>query len=289
MKSRRIGSCSPNDSGGPRDEPLLLPQARGRQKESAPAPSKEAKLAPQKLTGVTQQKPAVEVDRVIQAPILNVPIVQSTAPSFEDPLPMPTSLPQAPRTAGTQVNLVNGVGELNLSPNLAGPVELVLQDGSPLTLEPLRIQVRPLEPESLDWSFPADPVVGQDFEIEVKAVDARGSLCSGFAAECSLEIRGAETRSLTLRLENGRASIKVENTKAEKWEVKLRYGGTKILRYADTKFVEWQPGPAVRLMLEGPADINAGSPLKVVVRAVDQFGNLAKSFQGSVVLEVKSA
>jgi hypothetical protein len=52
--------------------------------------------------------------------------------------------------------------------------------------------------------------------------------------------------------------------------------------------VDWQPGPAVRLVLDGSPELVAGSSTKVQVKAVDQYGNLANTFTGTLNLEVKA-
>jgi len=87
----------------------------------------------------------------------------------------------------------------------------------------------------------------------------------------------------------GLATVKLANTKAESWKLTVHYHGTRALRLPEAKTLEWQPGPAARLILDGPPELVAGNPLKVQVKAVDQYGNLARTFQGTVILEVKAS
>lgn len=197
-----------------------------------------------------------------------------------------------PGAQGAKVKIVDGMGEIDLSPVSAGQVELVLQDSSAGTLklqEPLRIQVRPQEPEEITWGVAAQHVVGNDLEIWVKAVDGKGNLCAQFADDFKIKIQGPEPREVIVRMTAGQTSVKVSNTKAETWTLTFHYEGKRNLRLPMEKSLEWQPGPAARLILDGPPELVAGNPLKVQVKAVDQFGNLAKTFQGTVILEVKAS
>jgi len=274
--------------------PPLKPMAD--KKKTPPAPNTTPQASPAATAAMVQQKPA---ESTIIVPILNLPQVQNTTVAAGDPMPTPTTLPvmhsqpSAPKTSQpAQVKIVNGVGVLDLSPEVPGQVEFILQNASAANLklqEPLKIQVRPLEPEEVMWSFPLRPTVGNEFEILVKAVDGKGTVCSHFEAEFSIRTGGSEPRTHAMKLKDGQATLKIANTKAEKWEISFLYSGARSLRLPEAKTVEWLPGPAARLILDGPPDLVAGNPLKVQVRAVDQYGNLASSFQGTVVLEVKAS
>ena len=286
----------PAESAPPPLKPTL------ERKKTPPAPVAQ-NTVPVTNTNMSQQKPA-ESTIIIHTPILNLPY----APVAQDPLPSPTALPMthtqpvpAPvivakatsqRPQPAKVKIVNGVGEIDLSPDTPGQVELVLQNSSSGNLklqEPLKIQVRPLEPEEITWAFPLEQTVGQDLEITIKAVDGKGTVCTHFHESFTIRIDGSEPKTLNVQINAGVAAVKLANTKAEKWEVSFQYPGARSLRLPESKTMEWQPGPAARLILDGPPDLIAGQPLKVQVRAVDQYGNLAKTFQGTVVLEVKAS
>lgn len=220
------------------------------------------------------------------APAPIVPLAPIVAPSLAATAAAPSV------SKGAKVKLVDGMGEFDLSPMSPGQVELVLQDSSNMMLKlqaPLRIQVRPAEPEQLVWTIPAHQTVGQDLEITLHAQDGNGALCVHYEDKFIVKVAGGEPREVPIQLQAGVATIRLNHTKTEKWELTLHYSGTRNLRLPLSKIVEWQPGPAVRLILDGPPDLIAGSPLKVQVKAVDQYGNLAKTFQGTVVLEVKAS
>jgi hypothetical protein len=91
--------------------------------------------------------------------------------------------PATTAAAGAKVKLVDGVGEVDLTPLQPGDVELVLQDSSAGTLRlhtPLKIHVRPAEPFSVEWSLATQQVVGQDAEIQIQALDRGGHKCSHY-------------------------------------------------------------------------------------------------------------
>ncbi len=191
---------------------------------------------------------------------------------------------------GAKVKLVDGVGEIDLSPVQPGQVELVLQDSSSTMLklqEPLRIQVKAAEPVEVVWTLATQANVGNDTEISLKALDATGSVCTHYEDTFIIRVNGAQDMHVNLR--EGRGVAKFNHTKAEAWKVTLHYTGVRQLRLPEGRTFEWLPGPAVKLILDGPQNLVAGSPLKVHVKAVDAYGNLAKTFQGTVILEVKAS
>lgn len=198
-----------------------------------------------------------------------------------------------PAGQGAKVKLVDGIGEIDLSPLQPGKVELVLQDSSATLLklqEPLRINVKATEPVEIIWAFPNQQTVGQEVELMVKALDEGGHICTHYNDDFVIEIRGAaQQQDVKISMEGGQAAFKFQNTKAESWALSCQYIGPRKLRLPEARTLEWQPGAATRLVLDGPHEYLAGQPLKVQVKAVDSFGNLAKTFQGTVILEVKAS
>lgn len=192
---------------------------------------------------------------------------------------------------GAKVKLVDGVGEIDLSPVTPGQVELVLQDSSGTMLklqEPLRIQVQAAEPVEVVWTIATQSNVGNDTEIVLKAVDAAGAACTHYNDNSFIiRVNGSEDTHVNMRA--GTAVVKFNHTKAEQWKFTLHYTGVQQLRLPEARTFDWLPGPAVKLILDGPQNLVAGSPLKVHVKAVDAYGNLAKTFQGTVILEVKAS
>ena len=203
----------------------------------------------------------------------------------------PQATPVAAIVALNQIKLVNGVGEIDLASMPPGKVALLLQDEKSQHLRsqtPHHIEVKAAEPVEVIWNVPTEMTVGQDFELHIKALDESGQVCVGYAESFVLHVRGQEAEDLKLTLVDGEATHRFHHTRSENWEIALVYAGKKRLRLPQKRTLEWQPGVAAKLVIEGPHEYIAGQPLKVQVRAVDEFGNLAKQYQGTVALEVKA-
>lgn len=214
---------------------------------------------------------------------------EPVAPAVTSQMAQPA---QVAKVEGAQVKLVDGVGEIKLSPLPPGHVEVGLQDASATSLKlqnPLKINVKAAEPVELVWAFPMQQTCGQDIEIMMKALDENGHICEHFDDQFTVKVAAVENRDIPVRIEKGQAVLKFQNTKAETWSISIQYSGARRLRLPEARQFEWQPGPATRLVLDGPQEYLAGHPLKVQVKAVDAFGNLAKTFQGTVILEVKAS
>ncbi len=193
---------------------------------------------------------------------------------------------------GTKVTLVNGVAEIDFTPTNPGNVELDVSDitGSSIkSIESLKIHVKAAEPVAVTWEYPSTQVVGTDVEVRVRALDDRGLVCEHYNDQYMIQIRGPVAHDVNVKMVAGQAVVLLTHTKAEKWEVSLHYSGTKHVKLPDASELEWQPGTAVRLILDGPHEYLAGDPMKVKVKAVDAYGNTAKTFQGTVALEVKAS
>lgn len=193
---------------------------------------------------------------------------------------------------GAKVKLVDGIGELDLSSLQPGNVELVLQDSSAGMLKlqnPLKIHVKSAVPHTVEWTLPVQQSVGQDAEIHVQAFDGSGHLCSTYEDQFLIRVTGSIGQEIPVPLKNGQAVIKIHHTKAESWKLTFHYSGSRVLKLPEDRSLEWQPGPATKLILDGPQEYMAGQPLKVHVKAVDNWGNVAKTFQGTVILEVKAS
>ena len=190
-----------------------------------------------------------------------------------------------------QVSLIGGFGEIDLSPLAPGKIELMAQDDSAsLKLkEPHKIQVTPAEPVQVVWSVPSQIVAGQELEVSLRALDEHGQLCLRYSEPFVIQVRGGVTRDISVVTHDGQASVRLPHTIAESWTLSLHYGGQRKLRLPATQTLEWLPGPPARLVVDGPEEYTAGIPLKIKVKAVDAYGNVAKDYKGTVTLEVKAS
>jgi hypothetical protein len=126
-------------------------------------------------------------------------------------------------------------------------------------------------------------------EIRLQVLDASAHLCTHFEDQFLVRTEGPFAQEIGAHVKQGEALVKVQNTTAGLWKVMLQTTGGRILQLPETHTVEWLPGPAARLIVDGPQEYVAGYPLKVQVKAVDAFGNLAKTYQGTVTLEIKAS
>lgn len=275
--------------------------------DAAPPPVNERILRRRPETLVTATAIVNPIATPIAAPLVTpAPVTPTAAPTPATATVTPNAAPLATaarpeakahthtqKPQGAKVKLVNGIGEIDLSSLQPGNVELVLQDSSATLLklhEPLKINVKATDPVEIVWAFPDQQTVGQEVELMVKALDEGGHICTHYSDQFAIQIRGAsQQQDVKIAMEAGQAAFKFQNTKAEIWTLSCQYIGPRKLRLPEARTLEWQPGAATRLVLDGPHEYVAGQPLKVHVKAVDSYGNLAKTFQGTVILEVKAS
>lgn len=238
--------------------------------------------------------PTVPMDAAVlkrTAAILNKSETATNVSIYDAP-PAPPIAPasRAPSNGPIpQIHLVNGQAEIDIPSLIPGHVELALQASDNLKMtEPFRIQVKPVDPVMVTWAIDRQKVVGQEVIIVLKALDHHGNVCLRYSDEFTVQIRGPVSRDLNAMMKDGEAIVRLENTKAETWNLSLHYNGQKNIHLPASCTLEWLPGPAVRLVVDGPQECTTGSPVKLQIKAVDVYGNLATSFQGTVAFDVKA-
>lgn len=265
-------------------------------------PKKAPPPAPPEAIALAATSPSINLSSFsitdITVPSLNVPVPKEVEPVVEIELETKTSIPKpAPVSApvvatpvvsqdtASKLMMVDGIAEVDLSTLVPGKVELVMNNaGQEIKLN---LQVRSAEPAKIEWTIlNMTPTVGQDLEVLCRAHDKNGHLCSEFSGPFSLK---ANDRDYKFEISKGSATVKFQQTKAERCILTLHNHGSKALEMPMAVNVEWQPGPAVGLILDGTPELVAGSTQKVQVKAVDKYGNLAKSFQGTLNLENKAS
>jgi len=293
MSPASLAAATPAANAAP--SATAAPAKAQNPRPAAPAPVQAPAVATSALVRESSQPqitlrnlstPEVEEEHISELmlqrdtePLIKLEAIQSQIIAAK-PAPMPKD---------TKVTIVNGVGELELQGLNPGKMELVLQDQTTDLQMQEHINVKPAEPVEVVWTVPRESVVGEDLAISIQALDEHGNVCLHYNDQFVVQVRGPNPRDLTLNTHDGQALIKLNHIKAEQWTVTLQYSGEKSLKLPDTRTLEWQPGPAARLVLDGPHEYIAGRPAKVKVKAVDVFGNVAKHFQGTVALEVKAS
>lgn len=186
-----------------------------------------------------------------------------------------------------QVNLDGGVGTIELLQYTAGEVQLELKSEKLKSDGAEKFLVTAAPAASLKISGPEQLTAGESCRIEIEAVDKWGNCDTNFSGKISLSLsEGAEVKGGEASLSQGRGSFEFVSKKAEKITVSM--GKLNSLDTSANWSVAFQAGPAVRLVVESPAEVVAGQPVKVQVRAVDEFGNLATTCNESVKLAVNA-
>jgi hypothetical protein len=236
------------------------------------------------------QAPKKEASTYLKMEMMTgLPTIELPAPVVESAqTPPPPARPTV--STETKVTLVNGVAEIDLTPATPGHMELAVQDSSGIrSSEPLVINVRAAEPVEVRWQYPSQQVVGEDVHMTIEAIDDRGHVCEHYNDQFLIQIRGPVSHDHLVTMTHGRVIFTLKHTKAECWSVTLHYSGTRHLRLPEGSELDWRPGPAVKLVLDGPHEYLAGDAMKVRVKAVDAYGNTADNYQGVVSLAVKAS
>ncbi len=265
----RFGWATKNPEGA-LPPPLREPSLR---KRAPPEPPRAQDTPPPHITAPI---PVPEIAATPTALVLTQPI-----------------LPAPPKADATPIKLVDGVGTTQIPALEPGRLELNLQDSTNDKLklqDPVKIVVRSAEPHAVEWTSPYQQTVGQEIEISVQVFDSSHRLCLHYDDSFVIRVNAPSGHEVPVAVTKGQAIIKLRNTKAENWKLSFHYSGGRVLKLPQDRMIEWGAGPATKLILEGPASEHiSGQPLHVSVKAVDEFGNLAKSYQGTVILEVKAS
>lgn len=186
-----------------------------------------------------------------------------------------------------------GIGDLELVHFQAGQVSLCLdgsvsQDLQVELVSPIRVKAAQAEKITLKRSSDAIEV-GQNIQIELEALDRFGNIDTSFSKEFSLEVGGACEGGGRIHFESGRAKAILTNRKAESVQVALIDTSKTGVDVSEAHvLLQFKAGPAVRLTFIAPEEVTAGEPIKVQVKAVDAYGNLAADYSGDLKVEATS-
>lgn len=186
-----------------------------------------------------------------------------------------------------QVTLDGGVGTIELLQYTAGEVQLELKSEKLKSDGAEKFVVSAAPAASLKLAGPEQLTAGDSCRIEFEAVDKWGNCDTNFSGKVSVSLsEGAEVKGGEVNLKQGRGYFEFVSKKAEKIAASMGKFGN--LDTSAIWSVVYQAGPAVRLIVESPTEVVAGQPVKVQVRAVDEFGNLATTCNESVKLAVNA-
>jgi hypothetical protein len=262
------------------------------QPKQEPKPEPKA-AAPSETTAKKEHSSYLKLDMITSLPTVELPVPEVTIPIITAVEQPPAPAPKAATvTTDTKVTLVNGVAEIEFTPTAPGHVELYVKDttGADIrSVEPLHVNVKALEPSEVRWEYPSMQTVGENVQVKIEALDDRGHVCEHYSDQYLIQVRGSVSQDIAVNMTGGRGVALFNHTKSEIWTVSLHYSGTKNVRLPEPSELQWKPGPAVKLVIDGPQEYLAGDNMKVKVKAVDAFGNTADTYQGTVALEIKAS
>ncbi len=198
------------------------------------------------------------------------------------------------------LQLRDGVGTIELLQYTAGKVTIALRDDKNVGLggghtEEIIVNAAPAARMTIKG--PSEATAGETSRFQVEAVDKWGNFDAHFGGVISATISGSVSGSVfgageggdEVRFVNGRATFNVSTKKAEVLHVKLTDSGKTGLDLSASCQVNYIAGPAARLLVTTPGEsLVAGQAVKVQVKAVDQYGNLATTCNETIKLEVST-
>ena len=178
-----------------------------------------------------------------------------------------------------------GVHTFTVTPTTAGTQTITVQDAANHITSSATITVNPAATAALRVQAPASTSAGQAFVIQVTAVDGFGNTTPGYTGTVhfsSSDLQAALPADYTFTAaNNGQASFVVTLFTAGNQTITAT--DTTTASITGTATVTVNPLAAVALVVGGfPSPVQAGTEGSFTVTAVDQYGNVATSYTGTV-------
>jgi sugar lactone lactonase YvrE len=139
-------------------------------------------------------------------------------------------------------------------------------------------------------SAPASAIAGAPFQVTVTVQDTEGNVVTGYTGTVlvtSLELNPQPTDHTFSASDNGSYVFSTTLLSAGVQTVEARDAENGAL--AGTATVTVQAAPASQLLLTAPATVSSGMPFDVLLTALDQYGNTASNYQGTLVFSTSDA
>lgn len=198
----------------------------------------------------------------------------------------------AAESRSERVEMVGGVTTVSLKQIRAGVVVVRLKEPTDKSIRssaPAHIEVKPGKAAAIAWNCQSQITAGQMFSIEVTCKDNFGNASDQFEGDMELTLKGKHTRTEKLRILGGKARVDSKWNLAEVVELELNDPADSGLALPPNKTITVKPGPVAQILMEAPEQIEAGAPLAVTIKAVDEFGNLVPDYKGEVEIEVEES
>ena len=188
------------------------------------------------------------------------------------------------------VDIVNGIGTISVSNNVAETVTLGLSDTQSTGLTVTSTQDVIFSP-AVAIKFvvfdPSDTTAGNNTTVTVKALDSNNNVDTNYNNDVTLTVSGTASivgGNALVDIANGVGSLQVTNTKAETVSLGLSDTQSTGLSLVSGQNVVFGPASATQFDIVNPTDVAAGSSSTVTVRALDTYGNIDTNYQSDVTL-----
>ena len=168
----------------------------------------------------------------------------------------------------------------------AGPQMLTVQDTSESSITGMaQINVTASSATSLLLNAPSTAVAGTAFNVTVTALDAYGNVATGYTGTVLLTSsdRTPQLSDYTFTpSDNGTHSFALTLFTAGVQTVLARDAANGSITNTKTTTVAVQAATPFDFLVTAPSSVVAGTPFDVIVAALDQYGNIVGSYQGTV-------
>jgi hypothetical protein len=197
----------------------------------------------------------------------------------------------AATTKTSAVQLSGGMGVIDLAHFRAETLRLSLIDQNKNELKikiQTEVQIKSGQASRIVVSGESKAVAGQDVQLHLEAQDSYGNVDHNFNERISCHVDGSARGGGQVLFKSGRGLCIVSDNVAEK--INLAFVDLpKGFEAMPQQTIAFAAGPAVQYIIETPKEAVAGQNIKVTVKAVDAFGNLATDATGTVQLNVHPA
>lgn len=250
-------------------------------------PVKAREPTPEVVEQVAVERVAVEPKPVEKSEQAS-PVTASITPRKEE------TLKKSARTTASadKIELKGGMGTIDLVQFAAGQVRLTVQALEGKNLErpqPTPVTVKPAPAAKITLKGPSESVVGEACVFRLMALDQYDNRDTSFSGSITVSVSGSAEGGGAVRFSQGEAQVTITDKVAESVTIRMEDAEKRGLDVSLGASVQFVAGPAARFVLVAPEETVAGEPLKVTVKAVDAFGNLATGFGGEVKVEVDPA
>ncbi|MGZ5279121.1 MAG: hypothetical protein ACXWC9_04220 [Pseudobdellovibrionaceae bacterium] len=239
----------------------------------------EAKQVPAKQAKQEEQKA-----QTVEAPaIIEMPAATPPSPAIAK------EVDSTQKKHAGKIHLSGGVGTFSIQQVKAGQVSLKLKSGSGLDLPlDLSLTIQSAPAASIRFAGPETCRAGEDVTFELTAFDAFENPASDFSGSLEVICSGKEKVSKAAQFEKGLAKVTFNRTLNEQVIFEIKANAKSDLKFpAPTKLMV-QPNVPVKLIAEGPTEVQAGENFDLKITALDAFGNVVTDFNGEIDLEVEA-